>query len=1255
MNYGADGNDYFQFTNPSMAFDKASGFTTLITFGIHVNADGTLMIGGSACASNGVYVGPSNWGSLVTTLKTPPTTVTRYEVLIGGWMDTSYDNIKSLINSQGAGPGSILYQNFQALKNAVPGIDAINDDDEQTYDLNSSTNFANMLGGLGYQFTLVPYTFQSFWVNLKRNLTNCDYVYLQCYEGGAGNDPGNWNAAFGGSGGFSISGFHVVPGQESNTANTNQWINWYLETGGRGGFYYPDVVFNTTNWSAAVLNGVGQAPLITLTNSDGGGSSSFNTPGNWSNGQNVASSNAYVDSDFTLNTPASGSPTFGGNSLLINNGAVFMLNNDGNVTTIGSNAATGLTLDYGASVRIGNSGAADTLAGYVNLGPDGVANFVSSNGTLKVSAVIGGSGSLNLPAGNSGTVIFSAANNYTGNTTVNGGSTLQLQNINSLAVNLLTLNNGSTLQLRSDAGVTFAGGNTLQGLGHATITFDADQLTGAGSGQVLGFAPGGFNVGDSTLAFTGGHGYSLMLGPLTAGYADPLTLNPTTANVSIAGILGGASITQLNKNGAGTATLTGSSTYTGGTVVNAGTLIFGAGAVGASSSLQVANGAVCQILTIQPVLAGTASVSLSSGSQLYLANGQNLAVSNLTLNGVLQPAGTWGSSSSSATNHNDACFSGSGILWVGVAPPIAGVPSGLNAMPGNAQVALNWVSASGATSYNVKRSQTNGGPYTTVANISATANNYVDSGLANGTNYYYVLSSVNSSGESANSAQASAMPEPVVTLTSGDSAGSSSFASAGHWSNGQAPSSTNNYLVSGATTLRTPNSGGSISFLGNSLTISNSNNGAFAFKAVSGSTITIGSAPASGLFLDNGLVSIFDSGRTESLAGFVNLRAGGARFTPNTGTMPITAQINGPGFLKVVGNANPAVPQNGTVILSGANSYTGGTILDTANTIQLSGTGTLGAITGPITFTDSSNLLSQQTLDLHGTSQGIGNLAGVSTGRIINNASSTTSTLTIGNGDAGGGTFLGTIADAAGVMALTKVGAGQITLAGNNSYSGPTLISGGTLSANGSISNSAVSVGSGATLGGNGTFGAPVTINSGGNLAPSPGIGMLTFNSNLTLNGNVAIELNKSAAPSNDVLEVNGILTNGGAGLVMVTNLGPALAGGDTFKLFSQPVLNGDALTLVAPAPGLNLSWKNNLAVDGTIRVVSTIPSNLALQPAGSALALSWPADHTGWRLQMQTNLLQTNWADVPGATGTNQINLTPPETGSVFYRLIYP
>ena len=264
MNYGADGNDYFQFTTPSLAFDKASGFTTLITFAMHVNPDGTLLIGGVAC-TNGIYVGPTNWGSLVATLKTAPTSVTRYEVCIGGYQDTSYANIESLVNSQGTGPGCMLYKNFQALKNAVPGIDAINDDDEQTYDLNSSTSFADMLGGLGYKFTLVPYQNQSFWVNLKNSITNCDYVYLQCYEGGAGNDPGQWDSAFG-------NGVVVIPGQESNTANPATFHSWYLETGVQGGFYYPDVVFASTYWSAAIIEGYDAVPAAPtgMTTTQGG-------------------------------------------------------------------------------------------------------------------------------------------------------------------------------------------------------------------------------------------------------------------------------------------------------------------------------------------------------------------------------------------------------------------------------------------------------------------------------------------------------------------------------------------------------------------------------------------------------------------------------------------------------------------------------------------------------------------------------------------------------------------------------------------------------------------------------------------------------------------------------------------------------------------------------------------------------------------------------------------------------------------------
>lgn len=87
---------------------------------------------------------------------------------------------------------------------------------------------------------------------------------------------------------------------------------------------------------------------------------------------------------------------------------------------------------------------------------------------------------------------------------------------------------------------------------------------------------------------------------------------------------------------------------------------------------------------------------------------------------------------------------------------IPAAPTGVSAVGGNAQVALTWTASAGSTSYNVKRSTTTGGPYTTVA--SPTTASYTDTGLTNGTTYYYVVSAVNTAGESANSSQVAATP-----------------------------------------------------------------------------------------------------------------------------------------------------------------------------------------------------------------------------------------------------------------------------------------------------------------------------------------------------------------------------------------------------------------------------------------------------------------------------------------------------------------
>lgn len=95
-------------------------------------------------------------------------------------------------------------------------------------------------------------------------------------------------------------------------------------------------------------------------------------------------------------------------------------------------------------------------------------------------------------------------------------------------------------------------------------------------------------------------------------------------------------------------------------------------------------------------------------------------------------------------------------------PPSA--PTGLTAAGGVAKVTLNWNASAAATSYNVKRSTTSGGPYSTIAS-GVTSTSYTDPSVTGGTTYHYVVSAVNPSGESANSSQASATPVAPGTGT----------------------------------------------------------------------------------------------------------------------------------------------------------------------------------------------------------------------------------------------------------------------------------------------------------------------------------------------------------------------------------------------------------------------------------------------------------------------------------------------------------
>lgn len=110
----------------------------------------------------------------------------------------------------------------------------------------------------------------------------------------------------------------------------------------------------------------------------------------------------------------------------------------------------------------------------------------------------------------------------------------------------------------------------------------------------------------------------------------------------------------------------------------------------------------------------------------------------------------------SAENVNGESGNSAPVFATPVQLPLPSPPSVLQAVAGDQQVALSWNASVGANSYAVKRSLNTGGPYSVVATVATTA--LADTGLANGTTYYYVVSALNTSGESGNSNQVSATP-----------------------------------------------------------------------------------------------------------------------------------------------------------------------------------------------------------------------------------------------------------------------------------------------------------------------------------------------------------------------------------------------------------------------------------------------------------------------------------------------------------------
>ena len=185
------GGPFYKNAAPNITEIENSGFSEAIVWSVEVNSVGDLNFNGEfPLTSGGVYVGNQthpDFASNMALLKQG--TVKRVTFSVGSSNYGDWENIAALVKAQGTGPTSILYKDFHALKAAIPSLDAIDFDDENSYDAPTTIAFGVMLGKLGFHVMPDPFDNNSYWINVVAQMNSqlsgtVDGVHLQAYAGG---------------------------------------------------------------------------------------------------------------------------------------------------------------------------------------------------------------------------------------------------------------------------------------------------------------------------------------------------------------------------------------------------------------------------------------------------------------------------------------------------------------------------------------------------------------------------------------------------------------------------------------------------------------------------------------------------------------------------------------------------------------------------------------------------------------------------------------------------------------------------------------------------------------------------------------------------------------------------------------------------------------------------------------------------------------------------------------------------------------
>jgi autotransporter-associated beta strand protein len=782
----------------------------------------------------------------------------------------------------------------------------------------------------------------------------------------------------------------------------------------------------------------------------------------------------------------------------------------GTVTLTGANTYTGGTIVSGGVLL----GTTTSLQG--NIVNDATVGFSQSTDGVYAGNM---SGSGKLIKTGTGTVTLTGTNTYSGGTVVSGGML-----VGTAASLQGDIENNAAVGFDATSDGTYVG--TMSGSGTLTV-FGAGTLIVTGNNTYTGLTT---ILGGSTLQLGNGGTTGMIAGNVALDSGGVLAFNRSDSITFAGNISGNGAVAYM---GPGIVTLTGTNTYTGGTAVVGGIVQAGSdSAFGATGAMLTLAGGTIQAtasfasarpitlttpggtfdtngntLTLDGVITGTGALVKTGAGTLILGGANDYTGGTTVSGGTLQ--GTTTSLQGNIVNNASVVFSQS------TDGTYAGAMSGTGGLSVTG-TGTGTVTLTGANSYS--------GGTTVTAGILQGTTTSLQGNIANNAN---VLFNQNTDG----------------TYT-GDMSGSGRLLLIGR---GNVTLTGANSYTGGTTVLGGTLTGTTTSLQGNII-----NNGAVVFAQSTDGTYA-GSLSGTGGLTKSGAGNL-------TLTGF-NTYGGGT--TVSGGTLTgTTSSLQG----NILNNAAVVFSQStdgtyagvmsgtggltksgtGNLTLTDTNSYTGGTTVS-GGTL----TGTTSSLQGNIA-NNAAVVFNQSTDGTYAgnmsgaggfTKNGAGNLTLTGTNSYAGGTTVSGGTLTgnsaslqgnIANNaalvfnQASGGTYAGAIS---GSGSLTKTGAGQLILTGNNVVGGGTTVSAGLLTVNGSLTSSIV-VASGGMIGGSGTLIGQLTSN-GGVLAPGNSIGTLNVTGNFVQTGGVyQVEVNSGG--QNDRIVATGTATIGGGATVQV-------------------------------------------------------------------------------------------------------------------------